>query len=166
MSDDTQTLTGHAAITHAKATGRPLSKYATPTEDAREGLTVEEARDVAALIYLEIGVAGDLEIWEDNGGGVWLVAEAEGIAVEMPRDGDALTDARTYRLEWTPEDFEENYYAIDDTHATSAQSLHVATYRIRDDELVMHVEPEEMWHGSREYLRASLADEPMDPAEV
>ena len=40
--------TGHNAIEYAKAAGLTLNKYADPTEGAREGLTVVEAREVAA----------------------------------------------------------------------------------------------------------------------
>ena len=50
-------LTGHAAIAYAETTGCRLSKYPDPAEGAREGLTVEQGRAVAAedpgLIYLE-----------------------------------------------------------------------------------------------------------------
>lgn len=48
--------TTHRALTAAAADGWMLCKYADPTEDAREGLTVEEAVAVVAedpsLIYL------------------------------------------------------------------------------------------------------------------
>ena len=58
MRSQEQTLTGHAAIRHAEATGRTLSKYTDPTEDAREGLSADEARAIAAedpsLIYITI----------------------------------------------------------------------------------------------------------------
>lgn len=51
------TLTGYAAIEYAEARDLPLRKYADPTEDARDDLTVEEAREVAAedpsLIWVE-----------------------------------------------------------------------------------------------------------------
>lgn len=53
-----KTITGLDAINHAEAHGLRLSKYADPIEDAREGLTVDEAREVAAedasLIYLQV----------------------------------------------------------------------------------------------------------------
>ena len=55
----TETLTGYAAIAHAEAHDLTLSKHADPTEDARDGLTVSEARDVASedpsLIWCEVG---------------------------------------------------------------------------------------------------------------
>lgn len=52
-------LTGHAAIEYAETHGLTLSKYADPTEDGREGLSVDEAREVAkedpSLIFIEDG---------------------------------------------------------------------------------------------------------------
>lgn len=60
------TLTGTDAIRYAEQNGLTLSKYADPTEGAREGLTVDEARDVAAqdpgLIWIDrIATAADLD---------------------------------------------------------------------------------------------------------
>lgn len=53
-----KTLTGYAAITYAESRELRLSKYSDPIEEARDGLTVDEARDVAAedpsLIYIVI----------------------------------------------------------------------------------------------------------------
>lgn len=50
-------LTGHDAIEFAEVNGLTLNKYSDPIEDAREGLSVEEAEEVAAedpsLIYVE-----------------------------------------------------------------------------------------------------------------
>lgn len=50
-------LSGYEAITYAEANGLTLNKYNDPTEDAREGLTVDEARKIAledpGLIYIE-----------------------------------------------------------------------------------------------------------------
>ena len=40
-------LTGLAAIDYAASHGVDLSKYADPTEDARDGLSVDEAREIA-----------------------------------------------------------------------------------------------------------------------
>jgi len=42
------TLTGYAAIDYAEEHGVLLNKYQDPTEGGRIGLTVQEARDVAA----------------------------------------------------------------------------------------------------------------------
>ena len=54
----TDTITGYDAIDYAEEHGLSLSKHADPTEDAREGLTPEEAREVAAedpsLIYVQV----------------------------------------------------------------------------------------------------------------
>jgi len=56
MTNAAHTLTGHDAIEMAERLGLGLSKYADPVEDARTGLTPDEAREVAAedpgLIYL------------------------------------------------------------------------------------------------------------------
>jgi len=60
--EDTMTnqivLEGFAAIEYAEANGLTLSKYADPIEDARDGLTADEARDVARedprLIFLSV----------------------------------------------------------------------------------------------------------------
>ena len=51
-------LTGYEAINYAEANGLTLSKYNDPIEDAREGLTPDEARNLAledpTLIYVRI----------------------------------------------------------------------------------------------------------------
>lgn len=51
-------LYGYEAIAYAEEHEVPLNKYADPVEDARECLTIEEAREVAAedpgLIYIDI----------------------------------------------------------------------------------------------------------------
>jgi hypothetical protein len=51
-------LRGQDAITYAEANGLTLNKYNDPIEDAREGLTLEDARKIAredaGLIYLEV----------------------------------------------------------------------------------------------------------------
>ena len=41
-------ITGYDAINYAEANGLTLNKYADPIEDGRTGLTVDEARKVAA----------------------------------------------------------------------------------------------------------------------
>ncbi len=52
----TTKLTGYEAISYAEENNLPLSKYADPIEDARGGLTVDEAQEVARidpeLIYI------------------------------------------------------------------------------------------------------------------
>ena len=51
-------ITGHAAIDHAARQGLTLNKYADPIEEARAGLTVEEAEEVAkedaSLIWIKV----------------------------------------------------------------------------------------------------------------
>ena len=42
-------LVGHAAIEYAEENDLLLNKFADPTEDARKGLTVNEAREIAFL---------------------------------------------------------------------------------------------------------------------
>lgn len=58
MTSTTTRLTGYAAIDHADVNGCTLSKYADPTEGARDGLTVDVARDIAdedpSLIYVDV----------------------------------------------------------------------------------------------------------------
>lgn len=52
------TITGWEAIDYANRNRVPLHKYADPTEEARTGLTVEEAREIAhedpSLIWVEV----------------------------------------------------------------------------------------------------------------
>jgi len=51
-------LTGYEAIEYAEANNLTLNKYNDPVEDAREGLTPDEARKIASedpgLIHIEI----------------------------------------------------------------------------------------------------------------
>jgi hypothetical protein len=56
----TKTLTGHDAIRYAEIQRVTLSKFADPIEEARDGLTLREAREVAAadpsLVYVKIQI--------------------------------------------------------------------------------------------------------------
>lgn len=56
----TTILTGREAIKAAEERGLELKKYADPVEGAREGLTVEEARQIAhedpSLVYVVVEV--------------------------------------------------------------------------------------------------------------
>ena len=65
---NTITLEGFAAIEYAEAHEMTLSKYNDPTEDAREGLTPDEARAVARedprLIHLSLSCSG----WTEGDG--------------------------------------------------------------------------------------------------
>lgn len=58
MTTQHTTLTGHDAIAYADQHGLELSKYADPIEGSRDGLTVDEAREIASvdpsLVYLEL----------------------------------------------------------------------------------------------------------------
>lgn len=60
----TKTLTGYDAIDYARAEGLALNKYADPTEGARQGLTPEEAEEIAwddpSLIRLEVEAPANL----------------------------------------------------------------------------------------------------------
>lgn len=53
-----KTITGFAAIEYAEEHGLTLGKYTDPTEEAREGLSVDEAREIAdedpSLIYVTV----------------------------------------------------------------------------------------------------------------
>lgn len=81
------TYTGMDAIEYAERHGMELSKYQDPVEDAREGLSVEEARGIARedpnLIHLEveemdyyIDEADMGSEWDLGADGVREVAEA------------------------------------------------------------------------------------------
>jgi len=83
-------ITGTDAIAYAERSGIALSKYTDPTEDARIGLPIAEARGIAAedpdLIYVEvpddiftadeIGSAG-IRHWMDENGFAALTLVAE-----------------------------------------------------------------------------------------
>lgn len=62
----TTKITGNAAIEVAESKGLTLSKYADPTEGARSGLSVEEAREIAkedsSLVYVEIEQSSDSDL--------------------------------------------------------------------------------------------------------
>ena len=66
----TTRIHGLEAIDYADVHGLTLSKYADPTEDAREGLSADEARDITAedssLIYIDMPVARELDLYEIN----------------------------------------------------------------------------------------------------
>lgn len=47
--NDSTLLHGHEAIEFAAATGRALNKYSDPLEEARAGITIEEAREIAVI---------------------------------------------------------------------------------------------------------------------
>ena len=49
MTNTTDIITGQAAIDHAEQSGLTLNKYADPIEEARDGLTIDEAEEVARV---------------------------------------------------------------------------------------------------------------------
>lgn len=65
----TTRIEGQNAITLAETLGLALSKHADPVEDARDGLTVEEAREIAredaSLIYVDADESDLWEAWRD-----------------------------------------------------------------------------------------------------
>jgi hypothetical protein len=73
---NTATITGTAAIEIAEDLGLTLSKHADPTEDAREGLSVSKAYEIAkhdpSLVYLAVAAVvsahGEREGREDYEG--------------------------------------------------------------------------------------------------
>jgi hypothetical protein len=59
------TIRGADAIEYAERNGLTLNKYADPIEDARDGVTIEDAVDIMhvdpSLIYLQIGTSDEDE---------------------------------------------------------------------------------------------------------
>lgn len=60
--ENTVKLTGYEAINYAEANGLALNKYNDPIEDARHGLTPDEARKVASEDPSLIWIAAPPEI--------------------------------------------------------------------------------------------------------
>jgi len=120
MSDEI--LTGHDAIDYAVAHHLPLNKYTDPTEGAREGLTVEEARRIAAedpsLIWAAAHRAFGVEVGTIRGmGGDYKIEEydtaeealarrdelrAEGYGDEHGDTGDRYVMAVTLAADGSP----------------------------------------------------------------
>ncbi|XXX79214.1 hypothetical protein WMF30_10610 [Sorangium sp. So ce134] len=98
-------LTGWTAIEAAERSGLRLSKAADPTESARDDLSVEEARAVAAedpsLVYVEAPVPSVREIraalTEAGITGLNVIIYADG-AGAVVSDGDCLWTCRPERL--------------------------------------------------------------------
>ena len=100
-------LTGWTAIEVAERGGQVLSKHADPTEGARSGLTVGDARAVAdedpSLIYLDlpaevgrVGVGGG-KVWLDHPAHGWLEMPAR-YDVERVTEEDLAQDSQLRRL--------------------------------------------------------------------
>jgi hypothetical protein len=91
----TTTLEGLNAIDYAEAHGLTLNKYADPTEDAREGLSVSEAREVAredaSLIYVSVPLGATCD----------LATDSTALLDELGRrfHGDCASDAELLRLD-------------------------------------------------------------------
>lgn len=97
-------LSGLDAIAYAEARCLKLAKYEDPTEGAREGLTVEEARAVAredaSLVYLDVGdgvaTLVGREDWDgtpdtsspQDGLRMWLRSGKFGVAELVSDDGE------------------------------------------------------------------------------
>lgn len=111
MTAETTRLTGDEAITTAAREGLTLSKCADPTEGARDGLSVEEAREIArvdpGLIYLDVTPAtrdivviveaGQAPIWAAGETEEAAWAEAEGYAKS---EGLDLSDLEAVVIPW------------------------------------------------------------------
>lgn len=94
----TTTLTGHDAIRHATEHGITLSKRADPTEGARDGLSVEAAREIAredpALIYVADAVRCECGDADGSEACEWTGPRAETVIVEyMPKSLRASHEA-------------------------------------------------------------------------
>ena len=74
-------LTAQAAIDYAERTGATLCKYADPIEDAREGLTAAEAREIAdvdpSLIWVDVSHETEGLKAIDSGEG-WALIDPDG----------------------------------------------------------------------------------------
>lgn len=102
------TLTGHAAIDHASRHGLTLSKYADPTEGAREGLTVEQAREVAAEDPALIWCPG-------------IATTADTISARFGDDGQKFTNAAGERLSYVCDEVAVDVHRNDERDATRYQ---------------------------------------------
>ncbi|WP_438029076.1 hypothetical protein [Sorangium sp. So ce233] len=101
-------LTGWTAIEAAERAGLKLSKATDPTDGARDGLSVDEARAVAAedpsLIFVEAPVPSvrqikvALEEAGITGLKIELYADDAGAAGAVVNDGDCLWTCRPERL--------------------------------------------------------------------
>ena len=108
MRTTTSHLTGYAAIEYADAHELTLSKHSDTTEEARDGLTPDEAREVASedpsLIWLDTSITRPerLELYESGAGHLYWHAVGTGLVVGDiggVEDSTALTDARLWS-EW------------------------------------------------------------------
>lgn len=109
----TTTLTGHDAIEYAERHGLTLSKYNDPTELARDELSLDEAREIAAedpsLIYLEVGslttdTLHGTTVVRDPEGGVWWPSDEAQDEIAAAADPQAkaveICEREPMRGEW------------------------------------------------------------------
>jgi hypothetical protein len=100
-------VTGMQAIEMAERDGLTLNKYADPTEGARDGLSIEEAREIAKedpeLIYLD---RPEIKINVLRDGGEWFAARwIDGVydgCDSLEIDDDASTDDALTAAEHIP----------------------------------------------------------------
>lgn len=91
-------ITGYEAIDYAEQQGLTLSKYNDPIEDARDGLTVDEARQVAAedpslvWVSVETWTCRDVSLGADPAEVTHYAPTAEAAAEKFVRDGDYHSD--------------------------------------------------------------------------
>ncbi len=68
--DNNSTLTGLAAIECAERTGASINKHADPTEGAREGLSIDDAREIAredaSLLWVRVTASTPLRCVSDT----------------------------------------------------------------------------------------------------
>lgn len=116
-------LTGSDAIDYAEAHGLTLSKYTDPTEEAREGLTPDEAREIAredpTLIWIDAPPRR-----------YYIYTDADQTTIEA-LDMDAAA------REWARRDGRMQFRGIEtagDLMATFAAMTDGATITIRDEQ--------------------------------
>ena len=105
-----------------------------------------------------------IELYEDNSGGLWFVPNWDDIMVEMPQDGDFVTDCETFEYSWVPErDCPESTHPLN--RRDIARMTLIATYGhiIHEDQADLRIETDatgRFYAGAagRNYLRASLGD--------
>jgi len=95
-----------------------------------------------------------IEICEDNAGGLWLVPIGEGIMIEMPETGDALTDCRTYGDDWDRTTSPPSVWPLNDDELDDM--VLVATYDTRSRDWTHDLDPESMGRAARTYFGIDL----------
>lgn len=120
-----------------------------------DAVTVEGVRYTWIIGYTsgdlrDLPAASHVEIYEDNAGGLWFRPVGQGIVIEMPDTGDALSDCRLYGTDWDAADAPDAVYPEDEVLRHAPR--HVATYRPDRDALDTEVEPHQMGTSARRYL--------------